>query len=144
MVSGYVMDSSSLLALLILDSEEKVQKILKESSVLDLTGYGIGSILTKGNDGHIKGIDREIILDLTKEIQKVIANIRVIRLNTLDIADIMKLSLSTGLTFYDVSYVFYCKFHKMALLTDDNKMYRETRKLGLEVNKVEELSLNVT
>ena len=47
------------------------------SFVLDLNGYEIGSILTKGNDGHIRGLEREIILDLTKEIQKVIANIRV-------------------------------------------------------------------
>ncbi len=133
------MDSSSLFTLFFLDSEEKVHKILKESSVLDLTGYEIGSILTKGNDGHIRGLEREIILDLTKEIQKVIANIRVIRLKTLDIAEIMKLSLSTGLTFYDASYVFYCKFHQMALLTDDKEMYREAMKLGLEVKKVEEV-----
>ena len=99
MVSSYVLDSSSFLTLFFLDSEEKVHKILKESSVLDLAGYEIGSILTKGNDGHIRGLEREIILDLTKEIGKVIANIRVIRLKTLDIAEIMKLSLSTGLTF---------------------------------------------
>ena len=139
MVSSYVLDSSSLFTLFFLDSEEKVHKILKESSVLDLTGYEIGSILTKGNDGHIRGLEREIILDLTKEIGKVIANIRVIRLKTLDITEIMKLSLSTGLTFYDASYVFYCKFHQMALLTDDKEMYREATKLGLEVKKVEEV-----
>ncbi len=139
MVSSYVLDSSSLFTLFFLDSEEKVHKILKESSLLDLTGYEIGSILTKGNDGHIRGLEREIILDLTKEIEKVIANIRVIRLKTLDIAEIMKLSLSTGLTFYDASYVFYCKFHQMALLTDDKEMYREAMKLGLEVKKVEEV-----
>ena len=139
MVSSYVLDSSSFLTLFFLDSEEKVHKILKESSVLDLTGYEIGSILTKGNDGHIRGLEREIILDLTKEIGKVIANIRVIRLKTLDIAEIMKLSLSTGLTFYDASYVFYCKFHQMALLTDDKEMYREAMKLGLKVKKVEEV-----
>ena len=139
MVSSYVLDSSSLFTLFFLDSEEKVHKILKESSLLDLTGYEIGSILTKGNDGHIRGLEREIILDLTKEIEKVIANIRVIRLKSLDIAEIMKLSLSTGLTFYDASYVFYCKFYQMALLTDDNEMYREAIKLGLAVKKVEEV-----
>ena len=139
MASSYVLDSSSLFTLFFLDSEEKVHRILKESSVLDLTGYEIGSILTKANDGHIRGLEREIILDLTKEIEKVIANIRVIRLKTLDIAEIMKLSLSTGLTFYDASYVFYCKFHQMALLTDDKEMYQEAMKLGLEVKKVEEV-----
>ena len=139
MVSSYVLDSSSLFTLFFLDSEEKVHNILKESSVLDLSGYEIGSILTKGNDGHIRGLERELILDLTKEIEKVIANIRVIRLKTLDLAEIMKLSLSTGLTFYDASYVFYCKFHQMALLTDDKEMYREAMKLGLEVKRVEEV-----
>ena len=137
--SSYVLNSSSLFTLFFSDSEENVHKILKESSVLDLTGFEIGSILTKGNDGHIRGLKRELILYLTKEIEKVIANIRVIRLKTLDIAEIMKLSLSTGLTFYDASYVFYCKFHQMALLTEDKEMYREAVKLGLEVKKVEEV-----
>ena len=139
MVSNYVLDSSSLFTLFFLDSEENVRKILKDSYVLDLTGYEIGSILTKGNDGHIRGLERDLILDLTKEIEKVIANIGVIRLETLDIAEIMKLSLSTGLTFYDASYIFYCKIHQMALLTDDKEMYREAVKLGLEVKKVEEV-----
>ena len=137
--SSYVLNSSSLFTLFFSDSEENVHKILKESSVLDLTGFEIGSILTKGNDGHIRGLKRELILDLTKEIQKVVANIRVIRLKTLDLAEIMKLSLSPGLTFYDASYVFYCKFHQMALLTEDKEMYREAMKLGLEVKKVEEV-----
>ena len=137
--SSYVLNSSSLFTLFFSDSEENVHKILKESSVLDLTAYEIGSILTKGNDGHIRGLKRKLILDLTKEIQKVVANIRVIRLKTLDLAEIMKLSLSPGLTFYDASYVFYCKFHQMALLTEDKEMYREAVKLGLEVKKVEEV-----
>ena len=139
MFSSYVLNSSSLFTLFFSDSEENVHKILKESYVLDLTGYEIRSILTKGNDGHIRGLKREFILDLTKEIQKVVANIRVIRLKTLDLAEIMKLSLSTGLTFYDASYVFYCKFHQKALLTEDKEMYREAVKLGLEVKKVEEV-----
>jgi predicted nucleic acid-binding protein len=120
-------------------SEEGVQKILKESYILDLTGYEIGSILTKGNDGHIKGLDREITMDLTKEIEKVVAMIRAIKLEPLDIAEIMKLSLSTGLTFYDASYIFYCKSNQIVLLTDDKEMYREASKLGLEVKKVEEV-----
>lgn len=122
-----------------MDSEEVMQKIMKESYVLDLTGYEIGDILTKGNDGHIKGLERNLILDLTKEIEKVVATIRVIKLQLLDIAEIMKLALSTGLTFYDASYVFYCESHHMALLTDDKEMYREALKLGLKVKKIEEI-----
>ena len=133
------MDSSSLFTLFFMDSKEGVREIMKESYVLDLTGYEIGSILTKGNDGHIKGLERKLILDLTKEIEKVVAKIRVIKLEPLDIAEIMKLSLSTGLTFYDASYVFYCKFHQVALLTDDKEMYREALKLGLKVKKIEEV-----
>ncbi len=139
MTSSYVLDSSSLFTLFFMVSEEGVQKILKESYILDLTGYEIGSILTKGNDGHIKGLDREITMDLTKEIEKVVAMIRAIKLEPLDIAEIMKLSLSTGLTFYDASYIFYCKSNQIVLLTDDKEMYREASKLGLEVKKVEEV-----
>ena len=139
MVSSYILDLSSLFSLFFLDSEEKVLEIMKESYVLDLTGYEIGSILIKGNDGHIRGLERRVILDLTKEIEKVIARIKVIKLESLNIADIMELALSTGLTFYDASYVFYCKSHHMALLTDDREMYKAASQLGLKVKRIEEI-----
>ncbi|MCL4323530.1 MAG: hypothetical protein M1498_03705 [Candidatus Thermoplasmatota archaeon] len=76
---------------------------------------------------------------MTKEIEKVVARIRVIKLEPLDIAEIMKLSVSTGLTFYEATYIFYCKFHQMALLTDDKEPYRGVLKTQLEVKKVEEV-----
>ncbi len=139
MDSSYILDSSSLFSLFFLDSEEKVLEIMKESYVLDLTGYEIGSILTKGNDGHVKGLERNVILDLTKEIGKVVARIKMIKLESLDIAEIMELALTTGLTFYDASYVFYCKFNHMALLTDDREMYKAALQLGLKVKKIDEL-----
>jgi len=136
---NYVMDASSLFTLFFIDSEDRVETLLSESFILDLTGYEIGSVLTKGNDGHIKGLKSEIITDLTQEIEKVICKIRVIRLSPIHISEIMALSISTGLTFYDSSYVFYSKNLGLALLTDDKEMYVIAKKMKIEVRKVEEL-----
>lgn len=55
----------------------------------------------RGNDSHVRGLERKAILDLTKEIEKVIPRIKVIKLESLNIADIMELALTAGLTFYD-------------------------------------------
>lgn len=55
----------------------------------------------RGNDSHVRGLERKAILDLTKEIEKVIARIKVIKLESLNIADIMELALTAGLTFYE-------------------------------------------
>ena len=55
----------------------------------------------RGTDSHVRGLERKAILDLTKEIEKVIARIKVIKLESLNIADIMELALTTGLTFYE-------------------------------------------
>ncbi len=139
MSSGYILDSSSLFTLFFHDSEETVQEILKESYILDLTCYEIGSVLTKGNDGHIKGLDKNLINSLTKEIEKILAGINVIKLRAPDLSEIIQLALSTGLTFYDSSYIFYCKSHQLSLLTDDSKMFREAMKLGLDAKKAEEV-----
>ncbi|EQD59283.1 PilT protein domain protein, partial [mine drainage metagenome] len=121
--SSYVMDSSSLFTLFFFDSEDRVKNIMRESFILDLTGYELGSVLTKGNDGHIKGLKNETIIGLVREIEKIISNIKVIRLSPTHIYEIMALSVSTGLTFYDASYVFYSKNLSLALLTDDREMY---------------------
>ena len=55
----------------------------------------------RGNDSHVRGLERKAILDLTNEIEKVIARIKVIKLESLNIADIMELALTAGLTFYE-------------------------------------------
>ena len=141
MTSSYVMDSSSLFTLFFIEPEDKIRVIMTDSYILDLTGYEIGSVLTKGNDGHIKGLKNDAIIGLTKEIEKVISKIKVIRLSSFHISEIMTLSASLGLTFYDASYVFYSKRLNSALLTDDREMYDNAKKIGIEVRKVEELPI---
>ncbi|MHB8548927.1 MAG: type II toxin-antitoxin system VapC family toxin [Thermoplasmataceae archaeon] len=137
--SKYVVDSSSLFSLFFIGSEDRVKAILGESYILDLTGYEIGSVLTKGNDGHIKGLESDTIIVLTKEIEKAISRIKVIRLSPNHITEIMSLSISTGLTFYDASYVFYSRSLNLVLLTDDREMYVKAKRIGIDVKKVEEL-----
>ncbi len=82
---------------------------------------------------------KDNILVLTREIEKVLSGIEVIRLKPKHISEIMSLSYSTGMTFYDASYVFYSINLNYILLTDDKEMYNKAKKLGVDVRKVEEL-----
>ncbi|MHB1811604.1 MAG: type II toxin-antitoxin system VapC family toxin [Thermoplasmataceae archaeon] len=141
MTASYIMDSSSLFTLFFIESEDTVRSIMTDSYILDITGYEIGSILTRGKDGHIKGLKNDATDVLTKEIEKVISKIKVIRLSSFHISEIMTLSASLGLTFYDASYVFYSKRLNSALLTDDREMYDNAKKIGIEVRKVEDLTI---
>lgn len=141
MTASYIMDSSSLFTLFFIESEDTVRSIMTVSYILDLTGYEIGSILTGGKDGHIKGLKNDAINELANEIEKVISKIKVIRLSSFHISEIMTLSASLGLTFYDASYVFYSKRLNSALLTDDREMYDNAKRIGIEVRKVEDLTI---
>ncbi|MHB1471677.1 MAG: type II toxin-antitoxin system VapC family toxin [Thermoplasmataceae archaeon] len=141
MTASYIIDSSSLFTLFFIESEDTVRSIMTDSYILDITGYEIGSILTRGKDGHIKGLKNDATDVLTKEIEKVISKIKVIRLSSFHISEIMTLSASLGLTFYDASYVFYSKRLNSALLTDDREMYDNAKKIGIEVRKVEDLTI---
>jgi len=136
---SFVVDTGSLFNLFFIDSKDIVIEVIHKSFILDLTLYELGSVFVKGNDNHIKNLNKEEITGLINNIGKLISGINVIRIEPEHISGIMNISLSTGLTFYDSSYVFYSKNLNLPLLTDDKEIYSKAKKLGINVIKVSEL-----
>ncbi|ARD84841.1 PIN-domain RNase, VapC-type toxin [Ferroplasma acidiphilum] len=135
----FVVDTSSLFNLFFIDSKNIVLEIMHKSFILDLTFYELGSVFVKGNDNHIKNLNKTEITELINNIEKLISGINVIRIQPEHISGIMHISFSTGLTFYDSSYVFYSKNLNLPLLTDDKEINSKAKKLGINVMKVDDL-----
>jgi predicted nucleic acid-binding protein len=136
---SFIIDTSSLFNLFFIDSKSIVLEIMHKSFIQDLTFYELGSVFVKGNDNHIKNLNKTEIPDLINNIETLISGINVIRIQPEHISGIMNISLSTGLTFYDSSYVFYSKDLNLPLLTDDKEINSKAKKLGINVMKVADL-----
>lgn len=137
---GYVIDASSLFELLFLNSDQEILPILSHSFILDLTLYEIGSILNKGNDSHISGLDNEKVIALANEFSKVLDAVERISLDPEDLKNVLILSLEKGLTFYDAAYIFQSQKLNLPLLTNDRKMASAGKKAGITVKKAEEIA----
>lgn len=140
MSQGYVIDASSLFELLFLNSDQEILPILSHSFILDLTLYEIGSILNKGNDSHISGLDNEKVIALANEFSKVLDAVERISLDPEDLKNVLILSLEKGLTFYDAAYIFQSQKLNLPLLTNDRKMASAGKKAGITVKKAEEIA----
>lgn len=137
---GYVIDASSLFELLFLNADQEILPILSHSFILDLTLYEIGSVLNKGNDSHISGLDNEKVIALANEFSKVLDAVERISLDPGDLKNVLLLSLEKGLTFYDAAYIFQSQKLNLPLLTNDRKMASAGRKAGITVKKAEEIA----
>ena len=135
-----MIDASSLFELFFLSSDRRILPILSSSFILDLTLYEIGSILNKGNDSRISGLDKEKILALSNEFSKVLDVMKGIPLKPEDLKKVLLLSLEKGLTFYDAAYIFQSQKLNLPLVTSDKKMASAGKMAGITVKKAEDIA----
>ncbi len=140
MPQGYVIDASSLFELFFLSSDQKILPILGNSFILDLTLYEIGSILNKGNDNRISGLNNERVLALSSEFSRVLDVIERIHLDPEELKRVLLLSLEKGLTFYDAAYIFQSRKLNLPLVTNDRKMASAAKSAGIAVKKADDLA----
>ena len=137
---GYVIDASSLFELFFLSPDRKILPILNNSFVLDLALYEVGSILNKGKDSQISGLDDEKVLALSNEFSKVMDVVGRIHLDPEDLKRVLRLSLDKGLTFYDAAHIFQSQKLNLPLVTNDKKMASAGKSAGIKVKKAEDLA----
>ena len=138
---GYVLDASSLFELFFLSSDQKILPILGNSFILDLTLYEIGSILNKGKDNRIRGLDNEKVLALSGEFSRVLGAIERIHLDPEDLKRVLLLPLEKNLTFYDAAYILQSRKLNLPLVTNDRKMASAGKSAGIAVKKAEDLAV---
>jgi len=107
----YVLDSSAIYSLII-NLEDKVIDVFRESLTSSLAFYEIGNILWKKK--------RE---DLANKFVKILNFVEVedVRLNK----DIVSLSINKNLTYYDATFLYLSKKYGIKLVSDDKDLLRK-------------------
>ncbi|GAB6947254.1 type II toxin-antitoxin system VapC family toxin [Vulcanisaeta sp. JCM 16161] len=117
----YLFDASALFLLLQRGDIITRKAVIKDIYILHLTIYEIGNVLWK--EAHvlkrIKDPHRtaEIVQEILKQINM---------LADPPLAEVLRLSLSRGLTFYDASYVYAAESMEMTLVTEDKQILKST------------------
>ncbi|WP_054841674.1 PIN domain-containing protein [Vulcanisaeta distributa] len=117
MQGKYLLDASALFLLIQRGGDIISQGgIIKNIYILHLTIYEIGNVLWKEAYifKRIKDLDKAAEL-----IQEILGQINI--LADPPIAEVLRLSVSRGLTFYDASYVYAAESMGLVLVTEDSR-----------------------
>jgi len=107
----YVLDSSAIYSLII-NLEDKVIDVFKESLTSSLAFYEIGNILWKKK--------REDLTDMFIKILKFV-DAEDVKLNK----EIVSLSINENLTYYDATFLYLSKKYGIKLVSDDKDLLRK-------------------
>ena len=126
----YLMDSSSLFKAFFIHSEMKLG-ILKNSSISELTIFEVGNVLWKKRDENLMNMPEGDLYQVTKRIESVIAFLPRSPISSNELTSIFRLSLETGLTFYDASYLHLARRDGKILITEDKKLSKASTDLRI-------------
>ena len=121
MPGKYLFDASALFLLIQRDDIISKVDVLRNIHVLHLTIYEVGNVLWKEIYIFKRIKNPYRFVDLVQEILRYI-NL----LNDPPLSEVLKLSLSRGLTFYDSSYVYVAENMGMTLVTEDKQVLKST------------------
>lgn len=113
-------DTSALLNLVLKGSGSL--SVLQEQAVLDLTIYELGNSIWKISYLQ-KKITKEEACSLLEVCLTVRTNMKVMNIQGME-EEAKELSVDTGLSFYDSSYLALAKIHNLVLVTDDKRLAR--------------------
>ncbi|MGC8608060.1 MAG: type II toxin-antitoxin system VapC family toxin [Vulcanisaeta sp.] len=122
MQGKYLFDASALFLLIQRGDIIIERTVIRNIHILHLTIYEVGNVLWKETYIFKRVKDPHRIAELVQEMIK--------RINILadpPLAEVLKLSLSRGLTFYDASYVYAAESMEMTLVTEDKKVLSSTK-----------------
>ena len=126
----YLMDSSSLFKAFFIHSEMKLG-ILKNSSISELTIFEVGNVLWKKRDENLMSIPESDLYQVAQRIESVIAFLVRSPISSNELTSIFRLSLETGLTFYDASYLHLARRDGKILITEDKKLSKASTDLRI-------------
>ncbi len=123
-------DASSIM-LLAKNKPETASATLEGQYILDLTRYELGNALWK----VAKLIDKSgesTAQEALEQVYSLVTLMEVIRLEGLEeLAGTMETAFDTGLSFYDSSYVQAARREGLVLVTEDERLMRRAKELGL-------------
>ena len=122
-----ILDASSLYIIL----KRGNLKALENSGTLDLAFYEVGNAMLK--ELRRKLITPESFAKALNALASMSEMVTVKKFGELDARHIAEVAKSTGLTFYDASYLTLAAMLNETLVTNDKELTDEARKLGVRV-----------
>ena len=128
---SYIFDASALLNLIRKAGSNAIE-IVKENYILDLTLYEIGNALWK-EAILLKRISLEEALKTISFIENLRKILIAKSLSDEDLLPkVLKISLQQKITYYDAAYITIAQNQKLTLITDDSKLIKTAKKLGVK------------
>lgn len=128
---SYIFDASALLNLIRKAGSNAIE-IVRENYILDLTLYEIGNALWK-EAMLLKRISLEEAVKTISFIEKLKEILVIESLSDEDLLlKLLKISLQQKITYYDAAYISIAQNRKLTLITDDSKLIKTAKKLGVE------------
>ncbi|WP_338249690.1 type II toxin-antitoxin system VapC family toxin [Pyrodictium abyssi] len=122
----YLLDASALYPL-VLRLRETLLAYTHLFAALDLTVYEVGNVIWKE---HRRGRIRDLLV-VARLFQEVLGGMQVISLRD-RLPEIAELATSESLTFYDASYLYAARAHRMKLVTEDSDLQRFPESISVE------------
>jgi len=114
----YLLETSALYPL-VLEFREKILLYKDLFVILDLTKYEIGNVIWKEfKKNKIK--DLLTVLQLFKEILSDINELSIGK----DLDEVEKISIENNMTFYEASYIYIARKHRLKLVTEDKDLLK--------------------
>ncbi len=124
----FLLDASALYPLSKMDGAEKVAV---RSVVLDLTLYEAGNAVWRD---YRRGVISDWKVP-TKALEDIFRLVSMQRIDPKDLLEIEELSVTTGLTFYDSSYLHYAKKLGLKLVTEDSTLAGRAGELAIRAKE---------
>ncbi len=132
----FLIDASSLFKLLSAPPE-KVENILENSSITDLTIFEIGNVLWKRKDSKIKDISIEKIMAFSEFVANILSEVTIFSIEAAEIPNILAVAIRSKATFYDASCIYICTRENLSLISEDSDLRNKARMEKIEVLELE-------
>lgn len=129
-----LLDASALLNFML--SKDDTLESLKACSILDLTVYEVGNAVWRLARVQKKITERQAC-DLLEYFTLIRRGLLVRRIDDIEYAK--RISMESGLTFYDASYIAAAKSNSLVLVTDDRLLGRQASGQGCTVLRSSDL-----
>lgn len=132
----FLIDASSLFKLLSAPPE-RVENILENSSITDLTIFEMGNVLWKRKDSKIKDISLEKVMAFSEFVANILSEITTFSIEAIEIPNILAVAIRSKATFYDASYIYICTRENLGLISEDSDLRKKARMEKIEVIELE-------
>ena len=134
----YIMDSSSLFNAFFIHSDKKLT-VLRNSTISELTIFEAGNVLRKRRDENITNMSESDLYQVSQRIESVMTFLTKSPIPGNELTSIFRLSLETGLTFYDASYLHLARRDEKTLVTEDKKLSKAAEDLGVRTVSISQI-----